>query len=684
LPVCDRGDLKLSDHALGLNHISNHHFSRHEYYEELMGGARRKPSLPIAGPAVTRHLAFWYPNIPTLDRADWIKSIEKYILAVYRHLADHGLQPHTRSLTGGAQRVLRLLDNQYRLSGGSEKGPIPLRNEATRYQTFRIRFYYGRRPASISFELHDEYFTISTIIDLAWSPESDSSEKIDCDAIDALVKAIDDFNLIASKRYELAKANISEQKKSEHKMSFKNSYQIIYEDIWNSFYHRVFDRAYAAMSDEDKKNLGGTFADLRGFVAIARKSEFISPPGEDEGKEKADFIKPPASFAIQHSLTGRIGVDRFDDNDAVDRADVLLPWLKADRGFSEGDREADRTEPVEFSMTQFLEKRVLFATALGAQLSRKVDEQGAITFIMLGANPSRWQQGRLVDRVHMLATLRLAALYDLNHLIRADAQLRALEEETKQFIADPAPNPLVLGDKLRVWQHFLNETERQPKEGKAQIAGGLARRVERSAYYRRQFEDHLKGFRIDRIEGFAPVDEAVNRRLAGDYELIRTVGEHHARLRETLAGLSRRLQNRRIYDLQQEIGRGTKTIVTLQDRAEKAVFLFLFPYYVSQVLIHLAEEANVSERVSEFDDAFQINIMLAVASILIGITLAYSKAWEKMLGVGQRISRAKFIVCLFASLIVGTLFFTAIATDHHRADHKQQSVAPPAVSGGPG
>jgi hypothetical protein len=667
---------------LGTHYISKQHFSRHEYYVELMGGARRKPSLPIAGPAVTRHLAFWYPNDPTLKRAAWVKTIEKYILAIYRHLADQGLQPYTRSLIRGAQPVLRLLDNEYRLSGNDQEHPTQVRKDPTRYQTVRIRFYYGQRPASIGFELHDEYFTISTIIDLAWGPEPVPGEQSDCETTHSLVKAIEEFNFIATKRYELAKANTSEKAKSEHKSSFKNSYRFIYEDVWDSFYDRVFDQPYNAMPQADKERLGGTFVDLRGLVAVAGKSEFISPPVERE--EKADFINPPASFAIQHSLTGRIGVDQFDDDDVVDRADVLLPWLKADRGFIDGDREADRTEPVEFSMTQFLDKRVLFATALGAQLSRKVGEQGALTFIMLAANPSRWQQGRLVDRVHMLATLRLAALYDLTHLINADAQLHKLEEKTKKFIAESTPKPRELRRKLPVWQRYLNETERQTKGGKAQIAGGLARRVERSGYYRRQFEDHLEGFRIDRIEGFAPIDEAVNRRLAGDYELIRTVGEHHARLRETLAGLSRRLQNRQIFELQQDIGHGTSAIERLQRNAEKAFFLFLFPYYFSQFLIHLAEEANASERLSPFDDAFQINIILAVASILIGITFAYGKSWEKMLGVGERISRAKFIVCLFASLIVATLFLTAIGTDPHRADHKHPPVAPPAVSGGPG
>jgi hypothetical protein len=598
------------------------HFDRHEYYDDLMGGARRKPALPIAGPAVTWHLAFWAPddlndpndpNDPTLKREIWVKTIEKFILALYHRLKDRKLNPYTRSL-GKEKKQLYLLNNIYRTTDKTGDSPEPLRTKgATRYQTFRVRFYYGSMPVSVSFELHDEYFTLSTIIDLAWPADVEPTpdEEGDCatieglkkdrTAIKRLTKAIKDFNEIAGEHYKQAKLQRSEKdNKPVHRQAFEKPYLNIYHTIWDDFFERIFDCPYKAIK-EGRSKLGGVFADFRGFVAAVGEKTFISGPGK---------------YLSKDSLEQRIGIKYFGAREAVHRADVLLPWLKADEGFAQADeaKEPDRTEPVEFTLSLLLRKRALFATALGAQLSRRRGQQGPITYIVLAKNPARWQVGRLIDRLQMLGTLRLAALYNLPHLIRADAQLRNLEDSIKEFMSPPLQGqPQKLEDKLPGWSTTVNEIERQPKDGQAdgktQFAGGLAYRVERSGYYRSQFEGHLDDFRISRIEGFSPFDEAVNRRLAGDYELIRTVGEHHKRLQKILAGLDRRVQTARTHELQQSISEATNKILQLHNQLEKqseasrnllaqikefqkvgeiGFWAFLFPYYSSSVLIHVA------------------------------------------------------------------------------------------------
>src|ERR1700739_4693576 len=145
---------------------------RHDYYDDLMGGARRKPAMPIGGPAVTRHVAFWCPSDPMSNRANWVSAIEKFILALYHHLKDHKLDPRTRSLK---DQRLYLLENSYSETDPTGDQPKSLRKGdegATRYQTVRLRFFYGSRPVSIGFELHDEYLTFSAILDLAWPPQA--------------------------------------------------------------------------------------------------------------------------------------------------------------------------------------------------------------------------------------------------------------------------------------------------------------------------------------------------------------------------------------------------------------------------------------------------------------------------------------------------------------------------------
>jgi hypothetical protein len=620
--------------------VSEQRFPHHEYYNDLMGGARRKPALPIGGPAVTRHVAFWCPNDSKLNRDIWVKAIEKYILALYHHLKDQKLHPRTRSFKEKEQRF-DILDNSYLEDDETGNNPTPLRNKdkgATRYQTFRLRFYFGSMPASVSFELHDEYFTLSTIIDLAWEPvpndEHDCAtiahlKKEDRTSIELLTNAITEFNAIAGQHYQQAKLRQSEKNKTVHRQAFEECYCDLYERIWDRFYARVFREPYKKAKGTGAWSLDGIFVDFRGFVTTAGRGPAISGPNS-----RALFIGGPESYQPKESLADRIGPKSFDDTEAVYRADVLLPWLKADKGFAEEEKEADRTEPVEFTCTHFLQKRVIFATALGAQLSRSSNrEQGPMNYIVLAANQARWQMGRLIDRVHVLGTLRLAALYGLPHLIKADADMHGLDKKIDDFISSqsqtsppktPTEEADALANELGAWRIQFSRIEQQPNEsGKPQIGSSVAHRVERSGYYQRQFEELLEGFRSDRIEGFPTYKEAVNRRLAGDYELIRTVGEHHRRLRETLTGYGRRALTMRALGLTDAITRETKTIEKLQKAGEVGFWAFLFPYYFGGVVVDILEGTPFIETHP------RLKPIIFLISFAIGVGTAIYRSREK-------------------------------------------------------
>lgn len=128
-------------------------FKLHPDFAALMGGARRKPALPIGGPAVTWHVAFWIPPHLVTRRQLWVRQIEKYILALYHHLADQGFQPHTRSLKVANGRF-QLLGNTYDFIDRTGDKPISVEGQVARYQMFRVRFCYGLTPATVSLELH--------------------------------------------------------------------------------------------------------------------------------------------------------------------------------------------------------------------------------------------------------------------------------------------------------------------------------------------------------------------------------------------------------------------------------------------------------------------------------------------------------------------------------------------------
>jgi hypothetical protein len=401
--------------------VTGHGFNLHESYPALMGGARRKPALPITGPAVTWHLAFWAPRETATRRALWVQEIEKFILALYHHLADSGFSPHTRSHRRQTA-TLQLLNNVYQFNDRTGNKPSAIPGQAPRYQIFRVRFSYGGVPATITIELHDEYLTVCTSIDLAWKPKDKSLVSYPLlRSIENLTSAIATFNVDATTHYNETRAGTSEANKHATRRAFSKSYEQIYSNIWIDVFDLVFRSPYSLIN---KTMFGDTFADLRGFVAAAGQATFITEPG---------------SYTPKKTIEERIGTQTFEDSDTVKRVDVLLCWLKADKGFEseDDDRDADLTEPVEFSYTTFLDHRVIYATALGAQLSRSRGAQAPVTFMMLARNQARWQLGRMVERIQTLGTLRLAALYDLPHLINAGFELRLLDQKLDSRVGTP-------------------------------------------------------------------------------------------------------------------------------------------------------------------------------------------------------------------------------------------------------
>lgn len=583
-------------------------FERDVSFPDTMGGARRKPAPPIGGPAVTSHRAFWFPRqlvsdrdasitqVP--DRDAWIKQIEKFILALYHHLQDQsakdeGLRPRTRSFQR-SDNELHLLDNAYSITDAMGAHPRPIRTHPSRYQMFRLRFAYGLAPVTMSLELHDEFFTLSTIIDLAWKVDEDAAKKPGIAehraAIAKLKTAIEDLNTAAATHYRLAKQNDSERIKDDTRRDLRKPYAEIYEKggIWDTFFSHIFATPYDQV---DRKKLGKVSTDLRGFVASVgepRRHTGVFGNFQPFAAWAGDgtFIGGPGSFVKRDSAALRIGDAVFEDVEAVHYVDTLLPWLKADKGFvpKDSDKEADRTEPVEFTFTQVADRRAIFASALGAQLSRQRGDQEALTYVMIARNQARWQLGRLVDYFHMLATSYQAALYDHPLILKAGERLD--EFERKLDVTENLPAEL-----FRIGQRPDNESPET-------IAGGLVYRVARSCEYRRRGDEFVELLRHRRIEGFPPYPETMRRRVGGIFDEIEAIGAHFADVQEKVTGVNRQAVATELLILQRRLATQTTLIKGFQKLAEVAVFLGLFPDAVSNLVIKVLGEHSIWKDIS--------------------------------------------------------------------------------------
>lgn len=565
-------------------------FARHHDYATLMLGARRKAAPHIGTPAITLHLGFWIPDGLTLNRDKWIYYIEASFVRLYHQLTmlptkvSRISTPNLRTSDDSKSR-LHLIYYSYPIGGCGQPESIEgAKDQPTRHQRFFLSFIWESLPVGITLELFDEYFTLSTTIDLSRCPLASNT------VLGSRIKA---FNDLAFKRYKGVVHSDAAAAKAPQEKEFADAFNVIYNTVWKSLHEDIFAAPFASHSE----TLGKVFAEFRGFVACRRDPKFIITDGK-----------------VEPRLEYEIGSGRFNGSNAVRCVDAIRPFMAADAWLNrakDGTSCQGSLEPREFTFTPVLNGRYIYASALGAPPFQLRDGHTRLTYMLLAANHCPSELGLLVDGFHILGSTRLAALYDFPHLTHAALELRELEGDISKLVSDmlraktteelEAADELLL-EKLPHFSGRLAEIEQGIKsEGndrRPQILGGLSFRVERSQYYQRQFVGLVKGLRIGRIQAFLTYDEAVARRLGGIYDLINTVGLRDARLREILTGLSRRAQTIRTHKLQQVITDETTTIDDLQKTAEKGFWAFLFPYYSGSVAVHVLNNTGILEKFS--------------------------------------------------------------------------------------
>jgi hypothetical protein len=572
-------------------------FRPHDDYSTLMLAARRKAAPHIGAPAIHRHLAFWLPDKPTLEREEWIKNIEDCFVKLYLRLIVLSMvsevstpnkqqRKSQKNTKDDAEPRLYLIHHSYPIdTGDREFEPIEAaKDQPTRHQRLRLSFVWQSMPVSLTLELFDEYFTLSSTIDLSRCPVASSTK---------LGKGIEIFNCLASKRYAGIGGSDDAAASAPQGSEFTAAFDVIYNTVWKSLYEDIFATPFA----DHVETLGKVFVESRGFLACRNGSKFIATDGK-----------------VEQRLEKQIGNKCFEGNDAIRCVDTIRPFMEADEwlGRDQNDKgSTDIPEPREFTFTPVLNERYIFASALGTPPFHLRDRHTPLTYMLLAANHCPSELGLLVDGFHVLGTTRLAALYDLPHLIHAALELRELEGDINKLLhgmtgGKPATDE-ELATALPAYSQRLAKIEQgidTKKHGnQPQIVGGLPFRVERSHYYQRLFRAVVIMLRSGRIQGFLTYDEAVARRLGGIYALIDTVGLRDERLRGILTGLSRRLQTARATELQQSIRDGTGKILQLQEKMTDLT------HNIDQVQKEVAAEQRILENILRNSQSTQTEVM---------------------------------------------------------------------------
>jgi hypothetical protein len=392
-------------------------FAHHHDYSTLMLGARRNAAPHIGAPAITRHLGFWVPDeltlksdgSMTLRRDEWVEHIERSFVALYLRLKKVSrVSTSSRQKRGhDSKRRLYLIHHSYPIKEG-DRAPECIKGAKElpiRHQRFVLSFVWQSLPVGLTLEMFDEYFTLSTAIDLSHCSASDAT----------LPKAIRTFNDLASKRCDTIRKGEDGAASAPRESEFTSAFKDIYYTAWKDLYEIIFPGPLTACA----ATLGKVFAEFRGFVACRDGSHFIAADGKAERR-----------------LEKEIGNKRFKGKNAIRCVDAIRPFLAADTWLHRkpnDKRGAKYPESREFTFTPVLNGRYIYASALGTPPFHLRDRHTRLTYMLLAANHCPSELGLLVDGLHVLGTTRLAALYDFPHLTHAALELRDLEGEISAF-----------------------------------------------------------------------------------------------------------------------------------------------------------------------------------------------------------------------------------------------------------
>ena len=266
----------------------------------------------------------------------------------------------------------------------------------------------------------------------------------------------------------------------------------LYNKIPEMFYKEILRPNFPELSSDGyvRANLGELLVDFRTIIAEHPKYPAL-----------ADFV-PAINWAPVIS-------------------EVVKPFIKAHRQSDVTPADAD------FTVSQLLDGNVIYATALDPEPE---DKPHALRGLYYGVNLDPIQAGLLVATFHDLGTFRLAATRYAVELYNLDAKI---------------------GSKKLYVSAVLKER--------------FETRIEQSRSYVKRWNEDIGFLRIKRIDGHQPYSEFVTRRFGPIFDHIDRLGQRHDHMINT--------------DTQQEIA-------FLQRAAEFLGLMVLAPYYSSQVFVH--------------------------------------------------------------------------------------------------
>jgi len=412
-------------------------------YGFSMRDAHRKPAQPIRAPALSWHLAFRKDSHFNFE-SQWLDRIELLILEVYHEIESkkprldtgdkdrnernptyisnlNGVDRYAeRHQDGWSLKDIELLRHTYDLTDKIISRKKPILPEGSRYETAVIESVWNGHQVHLRFEVFEEYFTLTSTISLRRQAGTTSSNGI-CDSYDEM---IDRLGSNPPSQFSTAGG-----RNAKLKSIIADDVQNLYGKAWSQFTSEILTRAFTDHSSDhrpafDKSDLRELrsqkfaqeiFADFRGILVCLEARE---------NWKTFRRTRPESDFDRGMTRATRInlGVNCFKGAEGVQFAETLLPILLA------ADKHQPRAsfENAEYTFSSFDHGRCLYGSSFGPQPS---GDSTPLHYLLVAAHDDHRQLGTIANRLHLMGTLRLAALIDFERIISRHATLSNLDAE---------------------------------------------------------------------------------------------------------------------------------------------------------------------------------------------------------------------------------------------------------------
>jgi Protein of unknown function (DUF3422) len=185
----------------------------------------------------------------------------------------------------------------------------------------------------------------------------------------------------------------------------------------------------------------------------------------------------------------------------------------------------------------FLDERVAYVSSLGShyvQPGEQVASVKPVRYMMYADGVSRWQTGRLIERLNTMGTYRLAAQRDLSGLNRVSDRLQSIGRVLDGI---DLINGSFESSTFQAQYQAFNKAAVE-SESRTLAHNGVSFRVERSRFYVQLFQSLVRDLRSTRVPGYQSYPDFVRRRYGPTWDRIDRIGVRYERLAKRLDYLS--------------------------------------------------------------------------------------------------------------------------------------------------